>query len=515
VGLDYTIQQVNRAAQLQMSAAADLIGWPCHQAFGCHSQTTTLDCECPLPLVVRTGEAMKVTHVERGAHTAPRYVDVIVSPLRTVGGEISGVIETRRDVTAERRLAETLVQRHEQLSIVNAVARAVNQSLDLADILNLALDAVLRLTAVDAGAIFLRQELLGRLELLAHRGFSAEAARAVAQFGMLDGSCGGVMEHGQVVVVPDLARYRGRRADLLRRESLSTLVHVPLMAKGSTLGSMCVGTRRPREFDGTEQELLSAIGSQIAIAIENARLYAEIQHRDHLRGELLRKVIAAQEDERKRIARELHDETSQNLTALIYAAEEALDLGRPTAIRATLRNMRGLTQRTLDGVHKVIFDLRPTMLDHLGLVPALRWLAQSRLAPAGVRVTVHETCAEGGETTNACRLPPEMETALFRVAQEAITNIARHAMARNVLLAFHREPEAVTITVEDDGIGFDQVELSLSPDSGRGLGLLGMTERIELLGGDLDLRSAPGCGTQIRIWAPIRPAIPGSEGEGP
>ena len=128
---------------------------------------------------------------------------------------------------------------------------------------------------------------------------------------------------------------------------------------------------------------MTAIGNQIAVAVENARLYAELQHKEHVRGELLRKVISAQEEERKRIARELHDEISQNLTALIYSAEEAAGLDQRDEMQRLLGNMRAVAQQTLDGVHELIFDLRPSMLDHLGLAPALRWFAKARLEPAG------------------------------------------------------------------------------------------------------------------------------------
>ena len=396
----------------------------------------------------------------------------------------------------EKKIPDALVRRNEQLSILNAVATTVNQSLDLEDILGQALDEVLRLTGIDAGAIFLQEEMLGNLELLAHRGLSEEAAHLASRLGMLDGACGGVLELGQLIVVPDISRYRGRRAESLKREELKTLVHVPLTSKGCTLGSMCIGTRRQHEFNKGEQELLTAIGSQIAVAVENARLYAEVQHKEQLRGELLREIITAQEEERKRIARELHDDTSQALAALLYAAEEGMEMSSLEEVKEMLEGMRMLAVRTLDGVHKLIFDLRPTMLDHLGLVPALRWFAQSRLEPTGVRVKIEER-------SDPRRMPTEVETALFRVVQEAITNIARHSAARNARITFDFNDEAVTVDVADDGIGFDIIELALSPDSGRGLGLMGMRERVEVLDGEIEIISSFGYGTQVQIRVPI------------
>lgn len=504
IGLDYRIQLANRAARTLIAAGgqdaldtAALLGRTCGEVFGCHPTD-----ECPAAAVLATGETVKIAHMrpaDNGSH--PRYFDVIASPRRDAAGRMIGVIESRRDVTDARVLEEVLVQRHEELSILHTVARTLTQSLDLGEMLGRSLDEILRLTGIDSGAIFLREETLGTLELYAHRGFSEETARSVSQFGMLDGSCGGVLENREVVVVPALSRYRGHRARSLQREQLNTLVHVPLIAKGAPLGSMCVATCCEREFDAAARDLLYAIGSQIAVAIENARLYAELQRKERLRGELLRKVISAQEEERKRIARDLHDDTSQALTALLYAVDEALDLRDPTEIRRTLQGMRTVSQRTLDGVHKLIFDLRPSILDHLGLVPALRWFAQSRLNPAHVRLLIEDSDLQG-----ARRLPPETETALFRVIQEAITNIARHALARNVRIALVLVNGAATVTIEDDGIGFDMVEVTLSPDSGQGLGLLGMQERVALLGGQMHMDSAPGYGTRIHITVPTQPA---------
>jgi signal transduction histidine kinase len=171
----------------------------------------------------------------------------------------------------------------------------------------------------------------------------------------------------------------------------------------------------------------------------------------------------------------------------------------------------------LDNVHKLMFDLRPSMLDQLGLIPALRWLAETRLAPKGVRVNVitnSNADLPGGEGASR-RLSPEIETALYRVIQEAINNIARHAAARNVEIGLFLNDGFASVSITDDGIGFDLAELSLGTikylenedfqlsENTRGLGLLGMQERIELLGGDLEIISIPSSGTQINITVPV------------
>lgn len=424
-----------------------------------------------------------------------------------------------KEIQSLNRDLDARVQaRTQQLSILNTVALTINQSLNLKDILNRALDEVLQLAGIDIVAIFLLDMNNGQLKLSASRGLSENAARLAYQVGLLDSSCGGVMELGKPVVVPDLSPYRGRGAQSLKQEHVTALMHVPLMIKGFALGSLCVGTRGNMQFDSEEQKLLKAIGNQIAIAVENARLYAEVQRKERLRGELFTKALAAQEDERKRIARELHDEVSQSLTALLYEAEDGLAIDNHPTTRERLQSICNLTQHTLDNIHKLIFDLRPSMLDQLGLLPALRWLAETRLEAKGIRVTVN-ACSNSRLTDNEAdfhRLSPEIETTLYRVVQEAINNIARHAAARNVEILLELDEETAKVNIRDDGIGFDLAELNttvikdfeekdpnLSEDT-RGLGIIGMQERIELLGGDLEILTAPGNGTQIHIRVPLR-----------
>jgi len=502
VGLDRRVQQMNKAAQMRYGYGEIVDNELCYRIFRRGQPCRPPDCQCPISAVLESGEPVKVTHiapVRENGHK--RYLDIVASPMRDSSGHITRIIELRRDVTEEKQLEESLVRRNQELSILNTVATTVNKSLELEEILGQALDEVLRLTGVDVGAIFLQEERLGNLELLAHRGLSKDAAKLAAKLGMLDGACGGVLEAGQVIIVPDLARYRGHRAESLRREKLNTLVHVPLSARGCILGSICVATHDQREFSSEEQNLLTALSNQIAVAIENARLYAEVQHKERLRGQLLNKLISAQEEERKRIARELHDDTSQALAALLFAVEEALEMDRLEEMQDRLAGMKEVTMRTMEEIYKLIFDLRPTMLDHLGLVPALRSFSQLRLDPLDVRVDIDEMSA-------GRRLPAEMETALFRVVQEVINNIARHAMARNVAIAFQFKDETVVIDVKDDGIGFDMVEVTLSPDSQRGLGLMGMLERIELIGGQMEIDTAPGYGAQIHIEVPLRQKEP-------
>ncbi|HYB72029.1 MAG TPA: ATP-binding protein [Candidatus Sulfotelmatobacter sp.] len=227
-----------------------------------------------------------------------------------------------------------------------------------------------------------------------------------------------------------------------------------------------------------------------------------LREKEEARGELLRKLITAQEEERKRIARELHDETSQVLATLALGLEAAAAAPTPDAAREKLAGLRKLAVDALDGVHRIIHALRPSALDDLGLVSAIRWYAETLLEPHGLEVDLTVRGDEG-------RLPPAVETALFRTVQEALTNVAKHAEADRVAIAVAFRPEALEIRVEDDGRGFDVAEALRG--EGAGLGLLGMRERMSLLDGTLDIASRPGGGTRLTIRVPRREEAPGGQ----
>ncbi len=230
---------------------------------------------------------------------------------------------------------------------------------------------------------------------------------------------------------------------------------------------------------------------------EIEQLYRALSLRDELRAKLLRKLISAQEEERRRIARELHDETSQVVVALALALDAAMATMPPGASHERLAEAKALALRMLDGIRSLSFDLRPSVLDDLGLFPAIEWYAERNLKPLGV--AVH---CEFDEKTEGS-LPAEINTALFRAAQEVITNIAKHASAETTLIQCTLEPKAITIEIEDDGRGFDPASFSSATSDGRGLGLAGITERVELLGGSTRIESAPGQGTRVVLTVPL------------
>lgn len=220
----------------------------------------------------------------------------------------------------------------------------------------------------------------------------------------------------------------------------------------------------------------------------NAILERRVEERTSQLQRLLGKVISAQEDERRRVARELHDETSQLLTALGMALHPAGPLSPERA-----KELQGLVDRMHDGLHRLIVNLRPSVIDDLGLGAAVEALADSQLRRAGLAVR-----CELGDLQDR-RIDPAIEIALFRVVQEAVLNIVRHSGATAAVIEGGLTSGRLWIEVEDDGRGFDPASIPPDDDTLRGIGLIGMRERVELLGGRLTIDSAPGQGTRVRV----------------
>ena len=250
-----------------------------------------------------------------------------------------------------------------------------------------------------------------------------------------------------------------------------------------------------RSLDVMREHLREA---QEAVVRTNRELETRVAERTARLGEVLRKTITAQEDERYRLARELHDETAQTLAALSIALDRARDElgGAPGASSQHIGQAKEIATRLLAETRRLILGLRPAALDDLGLVPALRWHCETQLAERGVATTIDDELG-------AARLPSHVEVSLFRILQEAVSNVARHADASRVTITLARSDGRVMLSVADDGRGFDVASV-LGPDGRAGsVGLLGMQERVALLNGSMEVRSTEGAGTVVEVQVPL------------
>ncbi len=271
-------------------------------------------------------------------------------------------------------------------------------------------------------------------------------------------------------------------------------ITIPLGQDGKVAGIMVLMVPPSRYLSPSDREILTALGEQIGLAIDRARLYDQLAEKERLRGRLLARLITAQEDERKRIARELHDEIGQALTALVvsldFLVRHPMDEQK---LRQRLLDVKEMAETGLAEVRRVIHEMRPTALDDLGLEAAIRWLVR-RYEHAGLKIEVQ---IEGVSD----RLPDHIEITVFRLIQEACTNTVKHAAASHILIALRRRGNWLTVEVKDDGKGFDLKQ------RGEGIGLAGIRERVTLAGGRLSVESSPDSGTRLYAELPVEGAM--------
>jgi signal transduction histidine kinase len=305
---------------------------------------------------------------------------------------------------------------------------------------------------------------------------------------------------------------------------------VPLRAQERMLGGLALAALwQETPLRAEHLNLLNAFAQQIATSVENAQRYGMLRQREGELEDLVRQLVNAQEGERQRIARELHDETGQKLTALamwlaaveanlsgLYGSAQPAErlpgdekagqdnlahtLQAQASAASLVRNLRRVADQAITELRKVMTNLRPSQLDDLGLVPTLRWYLREvaeRHPDLRVDLQVDQL---------ARRLPSSAETVLFRVAQEALSNVVRHAHATQVTVALTQGRDSVRLEVKDDGIGFDATAIGVPSSQARasGWGLVGMRERVALAGGQFTIHSQVGRGTRVVVELPLQ-----------
>lgn len=394
----------------------------------------------------------------------------------------------------------TETQYHELLAL-SRVSAALSGLWDLDAILTVALDNVLSIMNGTIGGILLVDEQTQTLSYHVHQGLSTRYVEEM-RLSLGEGIAGKVAESGKSILLEDIsADPRVAHPDLVSTEGLKAFISVPLRAKDKVLGIINVASRMPHRFTTNDMYLLHSIGDQLGVAIEQARLYERLRKARERYRRLARQTLVAQEEERKRIARELHDETSQTLSGLTLQLQALVDMtemsgSQDTEFIARLKKVQSLAVQVHSEVSKLIANLRPALLDTLGLVPAIRQYVEASLRPLDINVFVE---CRGVDR----RLPPEVETGLFRVAQGLIGNIAQHSKAKNATIILEFQNDEFFLRVSDDGQGFDVSKITDIEESGRGRGVFSMRERIGLLGGTASIESQPGQGTTAWARVPI------------
>ncbi len=451
--------------------------------------------------------------------------------LETIGVVIIGILvnlwfegyrrerERRQQALLKLEAAQQELQSHIQtiesderrLAALHEVSTIVSQSLELQDILDAAILKVMEVMDIEVALTFIVDDDTKELVPRAYRGVSAEFMAGLEGLKVGEGFNGQVAQSGEPLVVEDIASDPRLTRQVVEQEGLRAELIVPMKAKSKVVGTLCVATHKPRKFAPEEIVLLSQVANQIGVAVENSGLYQkerlmaeqiaedaaqEKQMKENLRF-YLQQVTRAQEEERRRIARELHDDTAQDLVVLSRRLDGLIHSANqwsPDDL-THLEQMRQQVSRILDGVRRFSQDLRPSVLDDLGLLPALEWLASDISQHFGVDVAMDVV----GDVR---RFHPETELVMFRIAQEALRNVWKHSGASKAWITVEFDADKTVLTVKDNGKGFELPE-RLGDLAGTGrLGLAGMQERAQLIGGTLNIQSKPGKGATVTAEVP-------------
>jgi signal transduction histidine kinase len=379
------------------------------------------------------------------------------------------------------RLYESATAWSQQLESLNEVGAALVGELELDPLLDLIASRLRQLIGARLVAIALPAG--DALRIAAADGEGASDLTAVELL-TRDSKTGRVLERGRSERVDSLLEDPEVNQDVARRLGATTGLYVPLLARERPIGVLIAHDKIGRDQRFTSSDL--RLAEQFAL---RASIAVDLSHR--VARDALRRVVAGQEVERRRLARELHDETGQALTSILLGLRAVDEAGSGEDVTRAVGDLRELVVATLQDVRRLAVQLRPKALDDFGLVPALERLVQTFSESSGINVDLEARLAE-------TRLPSEVETTLYRIVQEALTNVVKHAEATNVSILLMRREGSVTAVIEDNGRGFE-------PDAVRAdsLGLDGIRERTELHDGRLTIETSSGTGTTLVVEVPL------------
>ncbi|MFC1871002.1 GAF domain-containing protein [Chloroflexota bacterium] len=456
--------------------------------------------QCPLRKVLDNGAGVTVLHQTQDGETT-RYINIKAYPLRVGIKDTAAIIEIRRDVTAERELESHILRQRHQLLTLNHISNAVSLSHNLDDILKIALEDILELVGGVVGGILL---LDGKTQTLYYRVKHGLSSRYVedSHISLGSGLAGRAAQNGEPLLIEDINQdARITPEELVNTEGIKSAISIPLKSRDKVVGVLNVFSHMAQRFSAEEVSLLNSIGDYLGTAIEQAELYERLERVGERYKILLQHALAAQEKERKRIARELHDDTAQSLTSLTLNLQAIIGVAElkgydDPAFLGKLRKTHAYAVQIGNEIVKMMKELRPTLLDELGLPAAIHRYTKDTLQSRGINVS---TDFKGTDR----RLPPEVEVTLFRITQGVIGNILEHSGAKNASVKLECNDTECQLVIADDGKGFDVSRLTSVERDGRGAGLFIMRERTSQLGGRGYVQSKPGEGTEVIVELPL------------
>jgi signal transduction histidine kinase len=397
--------------------------------------------------------------------------------------ELTHLLATQAAVAIENaRLYESSTRWLRQLESLNEIGNALAAEIELEPLLALVARRLREL--VDARVVLIALPDGDALRVAAAEGEGTYGIVGM-QLEFAGSKAGRVLERGRSERVDSVLEDPEIDQQAARRLGVHSALFVPLLARGEGIGVIIAHDKSGStpSFTDDDLRLAETLAARAAVAVDLS---------ERVSRDAVRRVVAAQEVERARLARELHDETGQALTSILLGLKPLEERATNEEDRSAVRSLRELVVSTLQDVRRLAVELRPSVLDDFGLTSAVERLAESYREQSGLRVDLE---AQLGDE----RLPPEVETALYRIIQEALTNIVKHADASRVSILLTQRDGTVVAVLEDDGSGFETSAIRTD-----GLGLVGMRERVGLLGGKLRIESTPGSGTTVHAEVPSR-----------
>jgi signal transduction histidine kinase len=400
--------------------------------------------------------------------------------------------------------SKVLERQYQEQAILTKISQELSQILDLDRVLQVATRQAAEALQVDRCAVCLAFPKEAYVEI---RSIYSKGGKSVAQplgrkFCLGDYPLGKRMRRkAEAVVIPDAGRL-SRKNDpggYLRTVGVKSVLVFPMLHGKKLVGIFSLSTiKKFRTFSSEEIRLGQTIANQVAVAVENARLLDLVKKSEGDLKVLAAQLINVQEDKGKKIAQELHDEVGQMLFAMklnldVIKKNLPADSKRLEDMEDRLSDTESLLAQTIDYIRNLTTDLRPSMLDDFGLVPALKWHIENFSKRTNIRVGLQTKHLKG-------RFPTEVETTFYRILQEALTNVAKHAQATEVTVQLSREGDSLSLSVEDNGKGFDAKKITFPKDR---LGLFSIEERVKLLNGEFDISSEANKGTKLNVKIPL------------
>ncbi|MBI3330372.1 MAG: GAF domain-containing protein [Nitrospinae bacterium] len=442
-----------------------------------------------------------------GADGAEFPAALTTAPVKDETGQTIALAGVVRDISLRKRAEEEVERRRREAEVVAELASTISASLDLATVLQRVAEGARDLCGSDAASIAL-PDPESQAMVIRYLAGAPDPGYETVRIEPGKGIGGQVLVTGRPFRTDHYAadpRFSKDYLQTTQKWKAVALIAVPILIEHRVEGLIYVSNRSSRPFTARDEAVLMRLADHAAIAIYNARLFEQVRLGHERLQTLSHRLLAVQEDERRRIARELHDEIGQALTAVKMNLQAVRHLPEAASVAPYLEENMDIVNQLLQQARDLSRDLRPSMLDDLGLLPALRWYIDRLAQRAGFHAQLEVDAME-------MRLHPDLETACFRVAQEALTNVVRHARAHRVWVEVRPSATELELVVRDNGVGFDVRDAQERAMRGESLGLLGMSERVALVGGHFDITSAPAQGTEIRARFPLT-APPSPAGE--